>query len=614
MLINTFHLSDTKRTTKIFPLGNVLKRKSIYFSRIFIKRMRSLILVVLAFGFGFEVFAQDYTSIVHKKRADRFMFLNQYFYSNKNLQYDSIAYFKEIEKLLQVAEKGKDKELVLETEFLKYNYLSSRGYAPYIKEVTDLKKRLDKEGVKQLQARIRQALGFYHFYETKQYEKVIENFSQSYEYLKDLSYDDLPDKQEMIYNIAFVYNHIGYLDTALEYLKIAEKLTNTYYSYLPLNIENTKGMIMETKGEIDSSLVYYQKVYDLAEEKVFFVWKRIAENNIAQLYFSQKKYDKILEILKDEVQLDNPEWDINVKVKRYVLLASTLILLNREEEAISIIEKLEKSIQGYDIRRFDLVKVLPLKAYSRKKKGLYEEAYVLMDSARNLTEYENKLKINELVKQSEQKENIERYLRQQQQLENQKKINSIFRIGNVIIIILTMMIVYVFIQKQKTAYKNKQMMLELENSKMTKKLDSAEAQLKKLQNFLHEKRTEIQGYRNELEVLEQTNKNIKDVTKRKEKLNKLLEKAILTDESWLQFKKGFEEVYPDFIKKLLAEVPTLSQAEVRYIVLLKLELGPKEIASFLGIQPDSIRIYKYRIRKKTNTNDDLFLEKTIFRL
>lgn len=576
----------------------------------FLYRMRILLLIVLSFLFGVEAFAQDYTSIIHKKRSDRFMFLRNNFLGNKLLTKDSVAYFREVEKLSEIAEREKDKELILETELMKYNFLSSRGYAPYVEEVTDLKNRLDKEGIAHFQARIRQALGYHHFYETKQYKKAIENFSQSYDYLKDLSYDDLPEKQEMVYNIAYVYHHIGYIDTAYEYLKIAEKLTNSYYPYLPLNIESTKGMIMEAKGEIDNSLMHYKKVYDLAEEKGFLIWKRIAENNIAQVYLLQHKYDEIPELLQEEVLLDNPEWDTNVKVKRYVILASAFIALEQEKEALSVIEKLEKYLEGQNTRRISMEKVLQLKAYDRQKKGLYEEAYILMDSAQNLTVYENELKVRELIKKSEQKEDIERYLRQQQELENQKKVNSIFRIGSVIIIILVMIMVYVLIQRQKTAHKNKQMMLELENRKITQKLDATETRLKQFRNFLYEKNKEIQGYQKELETLEKTTENSKEIAERKEKLNKLLEKAILTDESWLQFKKTFTEAYPDFLKKLHSEAPTLSQAEIRYIMLKKLGLGSKEIASVLGIQSDSIRVYKYRIRKKTGTNDDFFPEKT----
>lgn len=574
--------------------------------------MRSLMLFLLFFSCN--LLAQDYTTILHKKRADRFMFFRNNFHINTKLLNDSTAYFHEVEKLFHLAIKENDKELALEAEFLKYDFLSSRDYPAFLIEVNDFKNRIDEEGIQHLQARIRQLLGFYYFFETKQYEKAIENFSQSYSYLTNLPPDVFPDKQEAIYNIAYIYYEIGYKQTALEYLKIAEKLSNTYYPQLPLSIDNTKGMIMEFKGQLDSSLIYYSKVYHLAEENKFPTWKRIAENSIARVYFSQKKYNKILELFQEEINLLNPDRDINVKINRYEMLAYTYIALGKEKEAITAIDTLEKHLEGRDTRWMDLKKVLPLKAYARQKKGHHKEAYKLLDSALNFTNHDNKLKNAELLKQADQKENIERHLRQQQEIKNQKKINFISRIASFIIIILIIIIVYVLIQKQKATYKNKQIKLELRNREISKKLTASEARIKQFRTFLYRKNKEIQTYRDELEVLEKVTENSKEITERKKKLNKLLEKAILTDESWLEFKKAFIESHPDFLEKLQNEIPTLTQAEIRYIVLLKLGLDTKEIASILGIQPSSIRIYKHRIRKKINADDNAFLEKKIFNL
>ncbi|MCB0469322.1 MAG: helix-turn-helix transcriptional regulator, partial [Flavobacteriaceae bacterium] len=51
----------------------------------------------------------------------------------------------------------------------------------------------------------------------------------------------------------------------------------------------------------------------------------------------------------------------------------------------------------------------------------------------------------------------------------------------------------------------------------------------------------------------------------------------------------------------------LSPAELRLCMLLRLNLSSKEIASILRITPDSVRIARYRLRKKLtiNTKDDL---------
>src|SRR5690606_132670 len=97
-----------------------------------------------------------------------------------------------------------------------------------------------------------------------------------------------------------------------------------------------------------------------------------------------------------------------------------------------------------------------------------------------------------------------------------------------------------------------------------------------------------------------------------EHLRKLMSAAIITDEKWIEFKKAFEKVHHNYIDNLKKKLPHLTEAEVRYLVLRKLNLTPKEIAALLAIQPDSIRLYRYRIRKKHDLEDDSSLEKIIF--
>ena len=70
-------------------------------------------------------------------------------------------------------------------------------------------------------------------------------------------------------------------------------------------------------------------------------------------------------------------------------------------------------------------------------------------------------------------------------------------------------------------------------------------------------------------------------------------------QEWEQFMGYFEQIHPSFFKKLEKKsVEELSPSELRLCTLLKLNLSSKEIASILRITPDSIRIARYRLRKK----------------
>ncbi len=71
------------------------------------------------------------------------------------------------------------------------------------------------------------------------------------------------------------------------------------------------------------------------------------------------------------------------------------------------------------------------------------------------------------------------------------------------------------------------------------------------------------------------------------------------EDEWDEFMNFFKEIHPDFIKKLskLSE-SSLSPAEMRLGMLLRLNLSSKEIASILRVTPDSVRVARYRLRKK----------------
>lgn len=71
------------------------------------------------------------------------------------------------------------------------------------------------------------------------------------------------------------------------------------------------------------------------------------------------------------------------------------------------------------------------------------------------------------------------------------------------------------------------------------------------------------------------------------------------EQEWDEFMTFFKEIHPEFIKKLSAlSENSLSPAELRLGMLLRLNLSSKEIASILRVTPDSVRVARYRLRKK----------------
>ena len=70
------------------------------------------------------------------------------------------------------------------------------------------------------------------------------------------------------------------------------------------------------------------------------------------------------------------------------------------------------------------------------------------------------------------------------------------------------------------------------------------------------------------------------------------------DSDWDDFKHNFERVHQDFFKNIQQSSDGLTPAELKLVSLMRLNLSSKEIASSLGISMDSLRISRYRLRKK----------------
>mgnify|MGYP001141444884 CR=1 FL=1 len=98
-----------------------------------------------------------------------------------------------------------------------------------------------------------------------------------------------------------------------------------------------------------------------------------------------------------------------------------------------------------------------------------------------------------------------------------------------------------------------------------------------------------------------------DESKRLNKLIHLINYSFNLDRDWKDFKIAFEQVHEGFFEKLQKHYPNISPSEIRLCALLRLNFASKEIAAIMGISPDSVKVARYRLRKKLelSRNDSL---------
>ncbi|MEM6722285.1 MAG: hypothetical protein AAF611_23360 [Bacteroidota bacterium] len=67
---------------------------------------------------------------------------------------------------------------------------------------------------------------------------------------------------------------------------------------------------------------------------------------------------------------------------------------------------------------------------------------------------------------------------------------------------------------------------------------------------------------------------------------------------WDNFQQYFENINPNFIKKLSAKFPCLTAKDLKYCCYLKMNMSNEDIRLILGINQESVRTHKYRLKKK----------------
>ncbi|MEM9868949.1 MAG: hypothetical protein AAF765_14740 [Bacteroidota bacterium] len=83
------------------------------------------------------------------------------------------------------------------------------------------------------------------------------------------------------------------------------------------------------------------------------------------------------------------------------------------------------------------------------------------------------------------------------------------------------------------------------------------------------------------------------------------------DKNWESFTQYFEQVHKNFASNVKNKYPEVTKNELRFMVLLKMNMSSKEIATILNISTDGIKKARQRLRKKMGLTPQDSLENTV---
>ena len=191
-------------------------------------------------------------------------------------------------------------------------------------------------------------------------------------------------------------------------------------------------------------------------------------------------------------------------------------------------------------------------------------------------------------------------------LQNAKKVNLIVTIATVIVILLLVFSVFLILSRQRIKLENlgaqKQLMeAELKNRKMEETQLKLDIEIKS-----KELSTQVLHVIQKNQLLENLKSQLEEISKdekrdQKKQLRHVIQQINLNfnnDSYWLEFRQLFEQIHHSFFDNLNRKFPGLTATDLKLISLLKMNMDSADMAAMLAISQDSLRIARYRLRKK----------------
>lgn len=345
-------------------------------------------------------------------------------------------------------------------------------------------------------------------------------------------------------NIGSIYEDLNQFEKAQTHFKkaLATNQEHKNQASAIVNINNI-GDTYRKMGDLDSALTYSFEALHLAEEANLDYQIKSACRDLSKIYELLNDSEKALHYLNRSYELTDEIF--SEQIAGEIANTQSIYELEQKQQRITILEQ-ERSfnqiltlISTGGIGLFFLLGGLIF--YQQKSKNAKQQRLLEAEASLAKTQLEN-TQLSELKLKTE--------------LEN-------------------------------TSLKEQQLIQELDLK--SKSLTKSALHMIQKNEFLTDIKSRLKDIRKGEPELQE---------KRIKKLIKSIDFNFTLDDDWHEFETVFQQVHSDFFEKLKMLYPKLTPAEVRLCAMIRLNLHSKDMAAIMGISQDSLRIARYRLRKK----------------
>lgn len=252
----------------------------------------------------------------------------------------------------------------------------------------------------------------------------------------------------------------------------------------------------------------------------------------------------------------------------------------------------------------------------------FDSAYYYNELSRQLIQHIYSSSNNQQIALIETIYEVEKKNSQIAQLAADKKLNTIVTVSVILLVVLLLILGVVIFSRQNLKIRTAREINEQNRQIYEKDRELTQAELRnkqleeeKLRNSLEVRSKELSAHTLHIiqknQLLEELRVSLNDMLAddkrdQKKQLKKLAQKININfsqDLYWDEFRSIFDQVHQTFFINLKNYADSFTPGELKLVALIRMNLSSTDIATLLGISLDSLRVSRYRLRKKLGLSE-----------
>jgi len=384
--------------------------------------------------------------------------------------------------------------------------------------------------------------------------------------------------------------------------------SDTSFSARDMNMKrlNTIALCWKRIGNYDSAFFYFNLAFSQAAQLREDIWQSIILGNEGQIYYAQQKYNLAKPLLESDYRFSKAYGELGSAANSLQWVARINLLEGKKDSALAQVR--------------EALKLEQIDSNPNYRQNIY---YVTADVYRALGNNDSSLKYAQLYNRLH--DSIERAVADGRvemaqirlanlqnaftirNLNKEKKTEQLKRNFVIAAILLVSIIALLYVNRLRLKFRYTEQ-LAAEQQKMAK------AEIAAAREQLHLFTQNIVEKTNLIEQLQEQLNHRSFTLEQQELLSNISNVTILTETDWEKFKSLFEKIYPGFFVNLKRRVSDITVAEQRMAALTRLHLSVNQIASILGISPNSVYKTKQRLRQRLQVHPEENIEEVLTKI